>query len=125
MVLSVSKVSTPSTKTKMMSWLWNALIRNAERVALSAFTHPLFFMRTPTMTHLDGLRRDMTERRMDATTADMVQVGICFMHVFGRNNAEAYFHCTDIEPAVYRRVIAGRFRLTSSGRGPEAEPVPA
>jgi hypothetical protein len=109
-----------------MSWLWNACIRNAERLVGSAFTHSLFFMRTPkTMNHHDGLRRDMAERRMDATTADLVQVGICFMRVFGSENAEAYFHCTDIEPAVYRRVIAGRFRLTSSGRGPEAEPVPA
>jgi len=109
----------------MMSWLWNVFVRNAERLAGSAFSHPLFFMRTPTMPHHDGLRRDMTERRMDATTADMVHVGICFMRVFGRNNAEAYFHCTDIEPAVYRRVLAGRFRMASPGRGPESEPVPA
>jgi hypothetical protein len=62
---------------------------------------------------------------MDATRADIVQVGIYFMRVFGRANAEAYFHCTDIEPAVYRRVIAGRFRKTPSERGPESEPVPA
>lgn len=110
----------------MMSWLWNALIRNAERLAESAFTHPLFSMRTPTAMNLRvGLRRDTAERRMDGTTADVVQVAIYFMRVFGRNNAEAYFHCTDIEPAVYRRVLAGRFRMTSSGRGPESEPVPA
>jgi hypothetical protein len=88
--------------------------------------HSVFFMRTSkTMTHHDDLRRDITERRMDATSADIVQVGICFMRVFGRDNAEAYFHCTDIEPAVYRRVIAGRFRTPPSGRGPEPEPVPA
>ena len=98
----------------MMSWLWNA------------FTHSLFFLRaTTTMTHHDGLRRDMTERRLDAATADVVQVGICFMRVFGRDNAEAYFHGTEIEPAVYRRVIAGRFRAAPAGRGPESEPVPA
>jgi hypothetical protein len=110
----------------MMSWLWNAFVRNAERLLGSAITHSLFFMRTPTtMTHHDGLRRDMAERRMDATTADIVQVGICFMRVFGRANAEAYFHGTDIEPVVYRRVIAGKFRLAPSGRGPESEPVPA
>ena len=97
-----------------MSWLWNA------------FTHSLFFLRTPTtMTRHDGLRRDTTERRMDSATADIVQVGVCFMRVFGRDNAEAYFHCTEIEPAVYRRVIAGRFRAASTGRGPESEPVPA
>lgn len=77
------------------------------------------------MTHHDGLRRDMTERRMDAATADVVQVGICFMRVFGRANAEAYFHGTEVEPAVYRRVIAGRFRAAPTGRGPESEPVPA
>jgi hypothetical protein len=77
------------------------------------------------MTHHDGLHRDMTERRMDATSADIVQVGIYFMRVFGRDNAEAYFHCTEIDPAVYRRVIAGRFRATPSGCGPDSEPVPA
>lgn len=101
-----------------MSWLWNVFIRNAERLAGSAFAHSVFFVRGLTMTH-------HAERRMDATTADVVQVGIYFMRVFGRNNAEAYFHCTDIEPAVYRRVIAGQFRMVCSGRGPESEPVPA
>jgi len=77
------------------------------------------------MSHHESLHRDMTERRTDATTADVVQVGICYMRVFGRANAEAYFHCTEIEPAVYRRVIAGRFRAAPTGRGPESEPVPA
>ena len=97
-----------------MSRLWNA------------FKHSLFFSRTPTtMTHHDGLRRDMAERRLDAATADIVQVGICFMRVFGRDNAEAYFHGTEIEPAVVRRVIAGRFRAAPAGRGPESDPVPA
>lgn len=110
----------------MMSWLWNAFVRNAERLSGSPLTHSVFFLRTPkTMTHHDGLRRDMIERRMDATSADIVQVGVYFMRVFGRNNAEAYFHCTEIDPAVYRRVISGRFRTPSSGRGPESEPVPA
>jgi hypothetical protein len=98
----------------MMSWLWNAL------------KHSFFLLRTPTtMTHHDGFRRDMAERRLDAASADIVQVGICFMRVFGRDNAEAYFHGTEIEPAVYRRVIAGRFRAAPTGRGPGSEPVPA
>lgn len=79
------------------------------------------------MTHrAAGLPRDRgRERRVDAFTADVVQVGIVFMKVFGQDNAEAFFRTANIGPAVYRRIIAGRFRATVRGGDPESESVPA
>jgi hypothetical protein len=65
------------------------------------------------------------ERRVDAITADVVQVGIVFMTVFGRDNADAFFRVADIDPAVYRRIIAGRFRRVGRGGDPEPESMPA
>ena len=69
-------------------------------------------------------RRAAVERRTDAARADIVQVGVCFMEVFGRSNAEAYFLGAEVEPAVYRRVMNGRFR-SRRGRDADAESVPA
>jgi hypothetical protein len=68
-------------------------------------------------------RRGADERRADAVTADVVQVGIFFMHVFGRDNAEAFFCTAEIEPAVYRRILAGRFRRMVDGGDAESEGV--
>jgi hypothetical protein len=79
---------------------------------------------------LQGLLRIFTlrgsaERRTDAFTADMIQVGIFFMNVFGRGNAEAFFLAAGIEPAVYRRVVAGRFRAAAQDGDADTQGVPA
>jgi len=47
------------------------------------------------------------------------------MRVFGRDNAEAYFYGTDIDPLVYHRVISGRYRRMPSGCGSASDPVAA
>ena len=65
------------------------------------------------------------ERRVDAVTADVIQVGIIFLHVYGRDNADAFFLTADIVPTVYRRIIAGQFRRTVRGADPEPEGIPA
>jgi hypothetical protein len=112
----------------MMSWLWKALIRNVDRLAGSAFAHSPFYTGTSHAMNgagHGGSARSTAERRFDATSADIVQVGIYFVRVFGRNNAEAYFYGTDIAPLVYHRVIDGRYRRMPSGCGPASEPVAA
>ena len=88
---------------------------------LRALVHPPY-----AVTHRDGLALPGggLERRADAFTADVVQVGVMFMLVFGRGNAEAFFGTAGIEPAVYRRIIAGRFRRLMPGNEPESEGVP-
>jgi len=78
-----------------------------------------------TYRYTDKAPRDGVERRADAVTADVVQVGIVFMDVFGRDNAEAYFWTAAIEPDVYRRILAGRFRSMARGGDPDPESVPA
>jgi hypothetical protein len=69
--------------------------------------------------------RAVIERRADAFTAALVQIGISFMKVFGRENAEAFFLTAGIEPAVYRRVIAGRFRMVAQDGDANTQGVPA
>jgi hypothetical protein len=63
------------------------------------------------------------ERRTDMLTADIVQIGIYFLEVYGKCNAEAFFMGTDVPPTVYRRVIDGRFRNRKSGGDVEYEHV--
>ncbi|KQY00803.1 hypothetical protein ASD28_10430 [Massilia sp. Root133] len=79
------------------------------------------------MTYRDTVHpaRGGIERRVDAVTADVIQVGIIFMNVYGRGNADAFFLTADIVPTVYRRIIAGRFRRTVHGADPEPESTPA
>jgi hypothetical protein len=79
------------------------------------------------MTHRDTADRARggIERRVDAVTADVIQVGIIFLHVYGRDNADAFFLTADIVPTVYRRIIAGQFRRTVRGADPEPEGIPA
>jgi hypothetical protein len=50
------------------------------------------------------------ERRKDRAMADLVEVGLMFVQVFGRDKGFAYFQCTVVEPHVYRRVLLGRHR---------------
>lgn len=79
------------------------------------------------MTHRDtaGPARRGIERRVDAVTADVIHVGIVFMNVYGRDNADAFFLTAEIAPTVYRRVVAGRFRRIVRGADPEPESMPA
>jgi hypothetical protein len=61
------------------------------------------------MTEVQTLRH-ARERRSDAATADIVEVGLLFATVFGRSKAEVFFRCTIVEAHVYRRVLLGRTR---------------
>jgi hypothetical protein len=111
-----------------MSRPWHGRIREIALSAGTVFARVLGRMGMPdTMTHRDteASRRRRLERRADAFTADVIQVGVCFMLVFGRANAEAFFSTAGIEPAVYRRIVAGQFRRFSPGGDPASEGVPA
>jgi hypothetical protein len=50
------------------------------------------------------------DRRLDKTTADLVEVGLLFVGVFGRDRGLSYFACTAVCPHVYRRVLLGPCR---------------
>jgi hypothetical protein len=77
------------------------------------------------MTHLCNPESGRTpaERRTDILTADIVQIGIYFLEVYGKCNAEAFFMGTDVPPTVYRRVIGGKFRSRKAGGDVECEHV--
>ena len=111
-----------------MSGIWHGRIRKVASSAGSVIARSLARVCAPVpMTHHDlaGAARGGVERRVDALTADFIQVGVVFMNVYGRANAEAFFLTADIDHAVYRRIIAGRFRRTRRGADPESESVPA
>jgi hypothetical protein len=107
---------------------WHGRIRELALSAGPVLARLLGVARTPdAIMHRDkgASPRGGLERRADGFTADVIQVGVTFMLVFGRGNAEAFFATAGIEPAVYRRIIAGKFRRLSPGRDPESESVPA
>jgi len=66
-----------------------------------------------------GSRR-MSERRIDTATADIIEVGLMFMKIFGRNKGRNYFVKTSIQPSTYDRVIVGLHR----GTGPRINDDP-
>ena len=111
-----------------MRKVWPGLFRtftSAARAVLARlrrFVHP-----ADAVTHHDAGRsaRAGVERRADVFTADFIQIGISFMNVFGRENAEVFFLTAGIEPAVYRRVIAGRFRIVAQEGDADTQGVPA
>jgi hypothetical protein len=109
-----------------MTWLWDALIRHIvgpAGAALAWSTATAAHIMTPR--DVDGVRGTGVERRVDGATADVIEAGVLFMAVFGRANAEAFFHTADVEPAVHGRIVRGRVRrLARGGRG-EPESVPA
>ena len=110
-----------------MSGTWRGRIRALALSASPVLSRLRVRVRPPdAMTQRDTTARcGGLERRSDAFTADVVQVGVSFMLVFGRSNAEAFFATAGIEPAVYRRIVAGHFRRLSARGGPESESVPA
>lgn len=111
-----------------MSVPWHGRLRNLALSAGSVLARRLARVHgTWTMTRraTGEPPRGGFERRIDAVSADIVQVGIVFMGVFGRDNAEAFFRTADVGPAVYRRIIAGRYRRAVRGGDPEPESVPA
>ena len=111
-----------------MSTHWHGRLRKVASSAGSVIARSLARTRTADpMTHHDmaGSPRGGVERRVDAGTADFIQVGVVFMTVYGRNNAEAFFLTADVDPDVYRRIIAGRFRRIRRGADTGSESVPA
>jgi hypothetical protein len=114
--------------SQSMRKVWPGLFRTftlAARAALARLRRNVH--RADAVTHHDAGRsaRAGIERRADAFTADLIQIGISFMKVFGRENAEAFFLTAGIEPAVYRRVIAGRFRMVAPDGDADTQGVPA
>jgi hypothetical protein len=109
-----------------MTWLWNALIRHIVGAAGAVLAwSTATAVNIMTLCDMDGLRGNGVERRVDGATADVVEVGVLFMAVFGQANAEAFFHTADIEPVVYGRIVRGRFRRIARGGRGEPESVPA
>jgi hypothetical protein len=110
-----------------MSRQWHGRIRELTLSAGSVLFRLRALVPLPdAVTHRDTWAppRGGLERRADAFTADVVQVGVMFMLVFGRRNAETFFATAGIEAAVYRRIIAGRFRRLMPGGDPASEGVP-
>lgn len=61
------------------------------------------------LAHSDAHRR-LPYRREDDVTADLIEVGLLFVDVFGRERGETFFSCTVVEPRIYRRVLLGPSR---------------
>jgi hypothetical protein len=53
--------------------------------------------------------------REDTVTADLIDVGLLFVEVFGQHRGENFFRCTLVQPHVYRRVLLGPARKTTRG----------
>jgi hypothetical protein len=68
--------------------------------------------------------RTGSDRRGDPVTADLVEVGLLFIRVFGRHKGRNFFRCTIVEPYVYQRVLLGPSRLPPA-RGAAGDLVPA
>jgi hypothetical protein len=56
---------------------------------------------------LDAL---LPDRRKDQVMADLVDVGLLFVDVFGRDRGLSFFRCTVVAPHVYQRVLLGAYR---------------
>jgi hypothetical protein len=68
----------------------------------------------------DELRHFLgVDRRKDHATAAIVDVGVIFMRVFGRENGWWFFSGTVIEPEVCWRVIRDRTRGSPPDVNPE------
>ena len=50
------------------------------------------------------------ERRRDQVSADIVDVGLIYIAVFGPSHGLSYFKCTIVQPHVYCRVVLGERR---------------
>jgi len=59
------------------------------------------------------------DRRKDQVMADLVDVGLLFVDVFGRDRGLSYFRCTVVAPHVYQRVLLGTHRLPQPQGGPD------
>jgi hypothetical protein len=53
----------------------------------------------------------LPDRRKDQVMADLVDVGLLFVDVFGRERGLSFFRCTIVAPHVYQRVLLGTHRL--------------
>lgn len=68
----------------------------------------------------DELRHFLgVDRRKDHTTAAIVDIGLVFMRVFGRDKGWAFFSSTLIEPEVCWRVMRDRTRGSPPDVNPE------
>lgn len=58
------------------------------------------------------------QKRVDIETADLVEVGLLYMNVYGVSATLSFFRCTPIRQKVYERVIfALRRNCRAGGRG--------
>lgn len=68
----------------------------------------------------DELRHFLgVDRRKDHAMADLVEVSLVFMRVFGRDHGWDYFRTTVIEPEVAWRLIQKRWRGSPPDVSPE------
>lgn len=59
------------------------------------------------------------DRRRDQVMADLVEVGLVYVDVFGRDRGLSFFRCTIVAPHVYQRVLLGNFRRPHAPSGPD------
>jgi hypothetical protein len=64
------------------------------------------------------------DRRADTLTADLVEIGLLFIKVFGLDRGQGFFRCTIVEAHVYRRVLLGPRRRRRQQRGGAADLIP-
>lgn len=63
---------------------------------------------------------DPRDRRKDRVMADLVDVGLLFVDVFGRERGLSFFRCTVVAPHVYQRVLLGTHRHAGPPEDAEA-----
>ena len=61
----------------------------------------------------------LPDRRKDRLMADLVDVGLLFVDVFGRDHGLGCYRCTIVAPHVYQRVLTGTHRLPRPPAGPD------
>lgn len=57
------------------------------------------------------------DRRKDQVMADLVEIGLLYVDVFGRERGLNFFRCTVVAPHVYRRVLLGTHRQAQAQPG--------
>jgi hypothetical protein len=61
----------------------------------------------------------LIDRRKDRVMADLLDVGLLFVDVFGRDHGLSYFRCTVVAAHVYQRVLLGTHRLPQTQVDPD------
>ena len=61
----------------------------------------------------------LPDRRRDQVMADLVEVGLLFVRVYGHERGLGFFRCTIVAPHVYQRVLLGPHRQAQPQGDPD------